>query len=301
MMKKYLLSALVFLFLTIFIASCHTAFKSTKGDKPVVLVSIPPYISIVQAIAGDTVEVRSAINTSFDSHTSEITPRQAQMIQMCDLWIGVGEPYEKKLLTSLREAKKEVRVLQLNENTTLLSYANDVNFVDACTDTNLPDSSAHDLHFWMSPRRLVAQTERINQALSDMNPEFAKQYNQNAKNYISAIKNLDMKITKQLNPYRKKAIIVSHPFLGYLCHDYDISQIAVECEGKSPHAQSINRILSLARNYKAVCVFITPQHNNKGALLVAEKLNLKTYRVDPLAEDPLDTIQKVVDDITETR
>ena len=78
-------------------------------------------------------------------------------------------------------------------------------------------------------------------------------------------------------------------------------QIAVECEGKSPRTQSVNRVLALAKNYDVKCVFTSPQYNNKGALLVAEKLNLKTYEVDPLDLDPLQTIQKVVDDITSTK
>lgn len=299
-MKKYFLFIIAFI-CSIAIFGCHVKFKSKTEGKPLVLVSVPPYISLVQAIAGDTVDVYSAVSPGFDSHTHEITPQQAKMIEKCDLWIGIGEPYEKKLLSSLREAKNEVRIFQLNETVHLLSYKNNVNFVDACTDVSLPETSAHDLHFWMSPIRLISQAQRINEALSKMNPKFARQYDENLINYIDKVKMLDMKITEQLKPYRKKGIIVSHPFLGYLCYDYNLYQIGVECEGKSPRVESVSRVLSLAKNYEVECVFTSPQYNNKGALLVAEKLKLKTYLVDPLAKDPLDVIQKVVDAITEAK
>ena len=300
-MKKYLFLVIALICLFSAITGCYTKFKGKEGRKPVVLVSVPPYVSIVQAIAGDTVEVHSVVSPGFDSHTNEITPSQAQMIQTCDLWIGIGESYEKRLLASLREAKREVRVLQLNETVNLLSFADDVNFVDACADINLPDRSARDLHFWMSPLRLIYQAQHIDEALSAMIPENSSQYDQNLSQYISKVKAVDVKISEQLSPYRKKGVIVSHPFLGYLCYDYNMYQIAVECEGKSLRAESVNRVLSLAKNYEVECVFTSPQYNNKGALLVAEKLNLKTYEVDPLEKDPLDIIQKVVNDITETR
>jgi len=297
-MKKYFLLTFLLVCLVSALVGCRTKYQGEKGKKPTVLVSVPPYISVVQAIAGNTVNVHSVVSPGFDSHTNEITPSQAQMIQTCDLWIGIGEAYEKKLLASLREAKQEVRVLQLNEVINLLSLSDDVNFVDACSDVNLPDRSAYDLHFWMSPLRLIYQAQRISEALTAMIPENGALYKENLDQYIGKIKAVDTKITAQLKPYRKKGVIVSHPFLGYLCFDYNMYQIAVECEGKSPRAQSVNRVLSLAKNYDVECVFTAPQYNNKGALLVAEKLNLKTYEVDPLEVDPLAIIQKVVDDIT---
>jgi zinc transport system substrate-binding protein len=300
-MKKYFLLTLVFLSLAVALVGCRSKFEGQPGEKPSVLVSVPPYVSIVQAIAGNTVTVESVVSPGFDSHSNEITPSQAKKIQTCDLWIGVGEPYEKKLLASLREAKREVRVLQLNEIINLISYEDDVNFVDACADVNLPDRSAHDLHFWMSPKRLVYQAQRIYEALSTMSPDHMILYQENLKKYISDVKAVDLRISEALKPFHKKGVIVSHAFLGYLCYDYNMYQIAVECEGKSPRTQSVNRVLALAKNYDVKCVFTSPQYNNKGALLVAEKLNLKTYEVDPLDLDPLQTIQKVVDDITSTK
>lgn len=300
-MKKYFLLTIACLFIAVALVGCRSKFEGKAGEKPNVLVSVPPYTSIVQAIAGTTVTVESVVSPGFDSHTNEITPSQAKKIQSCDLWIGIGESYERKLLASLREAKREVRVLQLNETIHLISYEDDVNFVDGCDDINLPDRSAQDLHFWMSPKRLVYQAQRIYEALAAMSPKHASLYHENLKKYIDRIKVLDTHITEKLLSYRKKGVVVSHPFLGYLCYDYNMYQIAVECEGKSPRAQSINRVLTLAKNYEVQCVFTSPQYNNKGALLVAEKLNLKTFEVDPLDPDPLQTIQKVVDDITSAK
>lgn len=293
----------IFLWLAVAVSlvGCQVKLKPVPGQKPIVLVSIPPYISVVQALAGDTVEVRSAVSAGFDPHTSEITPSQAQMIQNCDMWIGIGEPYEKKLLASLREAKREVRVVQLNELIHLLSYSSDVNFVDACTDSNLPDRSAADHHFWLSPTSLIDQADRISEALSLMNPQHVALYRNNLSSYHDKLIALDKKLRKMLRPYHKKGIIVSHPFLGYFCHDYGLHQIAIECEGKSPRPQTLSRVLTLAKNYDVQCVFTSPQFNNKGALLVAEKMHYQTYEIDPLQIDPLATISQVANDITAPR
>ena len=299
-MKNYFLCALAIICLATAVVGCRTKFIGKVGEKPSILVSIPPYISVIKAIAGDTVEVNSAVPAGFDPHTNEITPRQAEMIQNCDLWLGVGEEYEKKLLSALRQAKHEVRVLQLNETVDLLSFSENANFVDACTDIDLPEPSTKDIHFWMSPIRLLSQAHYVYQALAAMMPQNAELYAKNLDTYTKQLKDLNKEITEQLHPIRGKGVLVSHPFLGYLCHDYHLYQITVECEGKSPRTQSVNRVLTLAKNYEVSCVFTTPQHSNKGALLVAEKLSLKTYQIDPMAINPLDTIKQVVDDITKT-
>ena len=100
-----------------------------------------------------------------------------------------------------------------------------------------------------------------------------------------------------LAPFQGKAIITSHAALGYFCYDYNLVQIAVECEGKSPLPQTVDRALTAARNSDAQCVFTFPGHSDKGALFLAKDLELKTYEIDPLSESLLKTIEHLAIDI----
>lgn len=290
---KHLFAVLI----AIFLGGCTIGETPVKGT-PDVVVSIPPYISLVKAIVGNTMTVESALGPSFDPHTAEATPSQMRMVQNADLFIGVGEGYERKLLAALREGTKNVRVLEMDEQIPLLSYSQDTNFVDACRDINLPLSDSKDLHFWLDPKRLISQVEVLVDTLSQLKPENQLMYEENGVALKKRIRELDHRLQDKLRLYQKRAIIVSHAALGYFCYDYNLVQIAVECEGKNPLPQNVSRVFELSRNSNVICVFTAPQFNNKGAELVAKELNLRVVSFDPLAEDVLETIEAIGSAIT---
>lgn len=291
---KRLLAVLI----AIFLGGCTVGETPVKGT-PDVVVSIPPYISLVKAIVEDTMTVESALGPGFDPHTAEATPSQMRMVQNADLFIGVGEGYERKLLAAISEGTKDVRILEMDERIPLLSYSQDTNFVDACRDINLPLIGSKDLHFWLGPKRLIPQIEVLVDALSQLKPENQSMYEENGEALIKKIRELDRRLQEKLRLFQKRAIIVSHAALGYFCYDYNLIQIAVECEGKSPLPQNISRVFDLARNSNVICVFTAPQFNNKGAELVAKELNLRLASFDPLAENVLQTIEEIGNAITQ--
>ena len=293
---KRLISLFLLLTLGLFVGCMKM--DSKVPETPHVVVSIPPYISLVKEIVGNTMTVSSALNPSFDPHTAEATPHQMKMVQNADLFIGVGEGYEKKLFAALSEGSKKVRLLEMNEEIPLLSYSEDTHFVDTYQDVSLPFTASKDLHFWLGPKRLIIQVEVLIQALSELKPENSTLYSNKGHALIEKIKTLDARLQDKLRLYQKKAIIVSHASLGYFCYDYNLIQIAMECEEKSPRPQNISRAYDLARHSDVICVFTSPQFNNKGAEMVAHKLDFRIESFDPLAEDVLETIENIANDIT---
>ena len=293
-MKKIVL----FLFAIAFLAvtGCQREAKRPEGT-PLVVTSIPPYVSLVKSIVGETMEVKAALGPDFDPHNTEGTPQEMKMVQDADLFVGVGEGYETKLTSSIREGSKEVQILELDQKIPLLSYSDDVNLVNACDGSGHASKGGKDLHFWLSPKRLVLQVKILTEALINLKPENQSLYKRNEEALLKQIKALDRKLEKDLHSYQKRSIIVSHPSLGYFCHDYGLVQIAIECEGKSPLPQNVTQIVDMAQNADAICVFTAPQFNNKGAQLVAQKLNLRTVTFDPLNEEVLETIEQIANGI----
>jgi len=285
-MKKAL-SLICIIIIGIIVINCQNRKSNQTQNKPLIIVSVPPYISIVQAIAGDSVVVHSAIQPNFDPHTMEITPKQVVLIQKASLFIAIGEPFERKLCSALQ---KKGNILQLNEKIPTLYY----------TDSNASAKKWQDNHFWLSLKRLPVQVKFITDVLSRMNPNDSDMYRERANLYIEKIKKLDKKIEKDLYPYQKKALLVSHPALNYLCVDYGLEQIAVEWEGKSPLPKEISHIMNLAEKSNIVCAFTFSQFNNKGVKWIADKLNIHIENIDPLDRDPLKTIEKIVLFITKS-
>lgn len=291
----------VHFFLFAFIAlacSCQTKSEKVPG-KPFVVTSIPPYAGLVREIVGDTMVVVAALSGSFDPHTSEPTPSQMKTVQDSDLFIGVGEGYEKKLLGAIREGKKQIPILEINEKIPLLSYSEDTSFINACAHNHNHDHSNHskDLHFWLSTKSLALQVNVILEPLVDLLPENKALYEKNAAELLKRIEALDQTLEPKLKEYEGRSIIVSHAALGYFCDDFHLVQISIECEGKSPLPHTLTHILEEAEKSNAICVFTAPQFDNRGAELVAEKLNLRIESFDYLSEDVLQTIEHIADAI----
>lgn len=281
-----------------FLASCQSSSTQDKG-KPLVVTSIPPYVSLVKAIVGDSMTVTSATGGNFEPHTSEVTPRHMKAMQNADLFIGIGEPYEKKLLNAINQGSHHVHSLELAQKVPLLSFSEDSHVVNACHGSSESHQGGEDRHIWLGPDSLILQVNHLIEAVSLLNPEMAYEYDRNGKALIAKIRKLIENLQEELRPFQKRAIIISHPALGYFCHEFHLLQIAVECEGKEPLPRDAANILRFAKNADAICVFTAPQFNNKGAEMIAQQLNLRVENFDPLNEDPLATIQHVANAITQ--
>ncbi|MCB1116002.1 MAG: zinc ABC transporter substrate-binding protein [Chlamydiia bacterium] len=285
-MKRILLS----LFLLLAVASCAPSGQNASKN-PDVVVSIPPYVFLVQEIAGDTLTVASALGEFFDPHNGEVKPSQMKMVQNATLFIGVGESYEQKLVNAILSSANKVKILEMDQRVPLLAMSQDTRFVDPCSSLKYPKVETKDLHFWLSPSHLVLQVNVLVEALSELKPEYKTFYEDNGKVLIEQIQALNDLLKQQLRPYEGKAIMISHAALGYFCHDYHLTQIAIECEGKSPLPKDVEKTLALAKKEEVICAFTAPQFDNKGAELIAKDLGVPIYSFNPLAEDILTTLE----------
>ena len=106
---------------------------------------------------------------------------------------------------------------------------------------------------------------------------------------------LDKTIAKKLAPHTGKSILLSHPAFGYFCRDYKLKQVSVEHEGKDPLPKHVSSILESAQTSPIQTVFTQAQYNNKGAKLIAEKLNLTPYEIDPYSANYLNNLLLVAE------
>jgi zinc transport system substrate-binding protein len=96
---------------------------------------------------------------------------------------------------------------------------------------------------------------------------------------------------KVRSPFSGLSFFWSHPAFGYYCQEFGLKQLSIEYEGKDPLPQDIVQTLEEAKKSKVRAVFIQKQYNNKGAELIAEKLGLPVYLVDPYAEEYFENLR----------
>lgn len=235
--------------------------KSILPEKITVLVAIPPYVQFVESIGGDAVRVRSIMPETADPHTFEASPKDAQYYRETDLWVSINGHFEKRSLAATKN---------MNPNLTVL--------------TLLKDPSA-DPHIWMSPRMAKQQAELIKNALVKLDPAKADYFNTNLEAFNRKLNEVDSILTKQLKPFAGRTIVCAHDSFGYFCEDYDLYQLEIEQEGKSPLPKNLSTLVERAKDGNAICVITQPQFSNSASKRVAKMLDLPIHEVNPLSPD----------------
>ncbi len=280
--KQFKIFAAFLLFLIPFCilpAQGKPADSLSPGDtrSHIVLVSINPYKYIVQRIAGDTLRATLLVPPGSNMHTYEPTPKQMMQASKADIWLTTGESFEQKALPSLQSYNPQMTLLDLRKGVDLICQTEH----QECKHC----SEGCDLHYWLSPKIMIAQSKAIADELKKRYPEHAQLYERNLQGLIKDLEALDDEIQAVLSPLKDRTIFVSHPAYGYFAREYNLVQYAIEFEGKEPTPKQLTTILQTAQKHNVKTIFIQKQFNNKGARLVAGELGAKLVVLDPYADD----------------
>lgn len=286
----------IFLLLMVLLVPLASCSKKEVGpkQKPTVLVSVAPYAHFVNKIAQGAVEVQTLVPEGANPHLFEATPRQVQRYLNAELWIYLGEAFDKKALPFFREAKRNIAIVDVARGIDLISHEEHY----AC-DHDHSHCEGADLHIWLSPTLAKQQAEHIAEGLCALLPEEKEKFRANLAVFLAELDELNERIATLLAPKQGQTILVSHPAFAYFCRDYHIEQLSIEFEGKDPLPQHITEILAHAKSHPIHSVLTEPQYSNKGAELIAQSLGLPTHSVDPYAENYSENLLNIAKVIAE--
>lgn len=273
---KFLYGALV---LILSLSAC-TQKKEEKPAKPTVLVTLAPYAFVVKEIAADLVCVETLIPQGANPHLYEMPPQQVNHHQKAALWFYLGENFDKKMLRCFDTLENHPKACDLTLGIALIGEKS-----CSCHDSD------KDLHLWMSPKVLIDQTELIAQELQALLPEHQALLQERKEALITKLTTLDTELRIALASRQGSALLASHPAFAYFCRDYGLNQLSIEIEGKEPRPIDLEKLVDTARAEKIAMIITAPQHSPKGALAIADRLQLSTYEVDPYAENYEGTIR----------
>lgn len=250
------------------------------SQKPLVIVTIPPYADLTRQIVGDFAEIKIFVPPGANPHIYEPTPHQVSAFAKAKLWFRYGDPIEEKVVPFLREHR--VIDVDLSEGFVHLS--------GCCHDHA-------DRHLWLDPKIANLQAKMILEAACQEWPNEREKFVANYEKLSSRLRELDAAIASRLSPLKGTYLLLSHPALGYFCHTYALHQLSIEHDGKEPLPQQIAETLALAANAKVKVVLVEPQYSTKGAALMAEKLKVPTATIDPYSADYFGTLSQITDTI----
>jgi zinc transport system substrate-binding protein len=272
-MKKIILLVLIFAALGFGLYFAYRNQKiNTNPQKLQITASFYPYYFFASEIGGDKVQVVNITPAGAEPHDYEPSSGDIVQIEKSKLLIlnGVVEPWGENIQTNLKG--KDTKVLIAGQGL----------FTKKVTDENGINTT--DPHVWVSVRLAEKQVTTILSEISQIDPNNASYYKENANKLLGNLNGLDQDYKKGLSSCLKKDIVTSHAAFGYLAADYGLTQIPIA--GLSPDAEpSLEQLASITNFVKKnniKYIFFESLVSPKLAETIAGATGAKTLVLDPL-------------------
>jgi zinc transport system substrate-binding protein len=256
-----------------------TSRQVEQTDTIKVIATILPLADFVQHVGGDRVDVTVMVPPGASPHVYEPTPGQMVDVSKAEVYVkaGSGIEFEIAWLDKLVEQNRDMRIIDCSQGIAIVGG---------------------DPHIWNSPANASKMAENICEGLVSIDPSAADSYRQNLADYNEQLAELDSYMRERFAGATERHFMMYHPSFGYLASQYELTQIAVEHEGKTPTPQVLRECVDLARIHNLNYVFVGSQMSPFEAESVAEAIGAETILIDPLPGDYVANMRSVADAIT---
>ena len=255
---------------------------------PQVVVTIKPIHALVSGIM-DGVNTPYLLLAGGESpHTYSLRPSQVKQLHQADLLVWIGPAVEKfleKPLTTLSDQTQVLRLLDVPDLTLLKArrgetWENHHHHHDShpATETEI------DQHIWLDPHNAQAMVLAITPVLSQIDPNNAPRYQQNATRLIEQLDQLDQELKKQIAPVKELPFLVFHDAYQYFENRYGIAavgSISLSPETR-PSVKRLHELRSRIKQLQVRCVLSEPQFESALVTTLIEGTLTRRGILDPL-------------------
>jgi zinc transport system substrate-binding protein len=254
--------------------------EAETTDKIGVVVTILPQAEFVESVGGEKVSVTVMVPPGHDPHSYAPAFSQLAAVKRAKLYVEVGSgiDFELSYMDSIVGANRNMLVVNCSKGIELVE---------------------NDPHIWLSPRNAKIMVEDICDGLIRVDPQNREYYIQNENEYLAKLDRLDTDIIGNVTGIANRWFIVFHPAWGYFARDYNLTQLAIEIEGKAPSPKDVANVVQEAKEHNIKVVFASPEFDIKSAQTIAEAIGGRVAVIDPLAGDYIDNMYLALSELVQ--
>lgn len=236
----------------------------TKAPGVKVAASFYPLAEFAKQVGGENIEVINIVPPGTEPHDFEPTPQDMAKVYAAQIFVYNGgglAPWAEKIAPELE--KKGVSVINMTRHFNLLAF---------------------DPHIWLDPALAKKEVELIRDGLKEIDAENSSVYENNAKNYLAALSQLDKKYREGLASCAIRDAVASHAAFDYLAKRYNLNivNIAGLSPEEEPSPKKIAEIAQSARGKKIKYIFFETLVSPKLAQTIAKEIGAQTLVFNPL-------------------
>ncbi len=274
-----------YIYLLFFVAALFSCnHNKRQSDKDLVTVSVIPQKYLVEQIADTLFDVNVLIPSGAAPATYEPTPRQMSELSKSTVYFRIGYiGFEQAWIDKIASNNPDLPIINCSKNQDLI-------YAKAHRHGDHMHYEGTDPHIWLSPTRLMVQAEIIYNRLVKIAPEYKDQMQKNYNNLIVKLKSTNRELKDMFKGYEGAKFIIFHPALTYFAKDYNLVQIPMEIDGKTPTPVYLQQIVDKAKAEGINTVFIQKEFDKDNAALLAKEINGEVIEINPLDGDLINNI-----------
>jgi len=249
-------------------------FAAQLAAKPLVVTTIRPMTLLVEAIAGDRVEIHQLLPDSEVPHHYSLRIADRALLAQADLLLWVGpdmESFLSKSVTALRP-EKVITAAELP----------DIQWLSATpTNTNEGQADKSDPHIWMNPNNGRVIATEVGNWLAAHYPGQREPLLAAQQRFNQQLSTASSNTATQLESLQQVNFIVDHDAFGHFAEAFGLHQSGAlkTSTGLSSGARDFHQLLTQS---DVRCIIAEPRHNHGRVEQLAEKLQAKIAIIDPL-------------------
>ncbi len=259
-------------------------FSSLLFAKPIVIVSILPEKTFVEKIAKEMADITVMVEPGSSPHAYE--PKSSQMVSIskADVYFSIGVEFENVWLGKFKSQNPALKFVNLSDAITKIEMGE--HHHEGEHNTGEQNHSGLDPHTWTSPKNVAIMALSIYETLAKLDPKNEQFYKANLNDFLKEIEDTDRQIKEALKDMKPNSkFMVFHPSWGYFAHEYGLTQIAVEVDGKNPKPKEMITIINEAKEEKVKAIFTQPEFSDKSAQIIAKEVGVRVEIESPMAAD----------------
>ena len=201
---------------------------------PKVVVTIKPIHSLVIGVMAGVGKPELLLSGAQSPHTFTLRPSDIRKLGDADLIVWVGQDFETFLSHTLQSLLPRTRVLQLQSSRGIaqLPIRHGGVWEDrhnhAETEPEAQSEQHIDPHIWLSPQNAREIVTLVKEALIEIDPEHAEQYQTNARELKTRLNDLEQELFTRMTPVQWVPFIVFHDAYQYFERQYQLQRRRVD-------------------------------------------------------------------------
>jgi zinc/manganese transport system substrate-binding protein len=246
------------------VAGCGS---STDSGKVSVVATTTQIGDFARQVGGDAVEVDQVLEPNTDPHEYEPRPDDVSNAAGAKIVFASGDDLDPWIDKVVSDSGSDAKIVDLGATAP----------VKVAGESEGPEASKYDPHWWHDPRNAEAAVTEIASQLSQVDPEDRATFQSNADAYLAELRTLDADIRRCIDsvPPADRKLVTDHDAFNYFAGRYGIEVVGAVIPSQTteaqPNAQDLSDLAELVHQENVKAVFPESSLSPKLAQAIASQ------------------------------